>query len=120
MTTSLAVANPSRFSGAVRMPLRIWMPLDYAGATIANAVWIGGGAILGTAVLTDDGTLEQHPALRIGLGVLAMAWFVVMHRVVGGRLRELQASRDEPGAIEDVRSEELAAGEGRRERTGSD
>ena len=107
-------------SGAVRMPLRIWMPLDYAGATIANTVWIGVGAILGTAVLTDDGTLEQHPALRIGLGLLAMAWFLIMHRIVGRRLRELQGSSGEPGAIEDARSDELAAGEGIRERTGSD
>jgi len=82
-------------AGAVRMPLRIWIPLDYLGAFIANAVWVGSGAILGTAVLTEDGTLEQHPALRIGLAVAAMAWFLVMQRVVTKRLEEINARAQE-------------------------
>jgi membrane protein DedA with SNARE-associated domain len=78
-------------AGAVRMPLRIWVPLDYLGALIANTVWVGSGAVLGTAVLTDEGTLEQHPALRIGLALAAMAWFLVMQRLVTKRLEELNA-----------------------------
>ncbi len=94
-------------SGAVRMPLHVWMPLDYLGATVANAVWVGGGAVLGAAVLTEDGTLEQHPALRIGLAVLAMAWFLIMHRAVGRRMRELEqepaGERREPAPEEAAR-----------------
>lgn len=82
-------------AGAVRMPLRVWMPLDYLGAVIANSVWVGSGAALGTAVLTPEGTLEQHPALRIGLAFAAMAWFIVMQRVVTRRLNELSAETAE-------------------------
>jgi len=78
-------------SGAVRMPLRVWMPLDYTGAVIANTVWVGGGAIFGTTVLTEDGTLEQHPLLRIGLALLAMAWFLLVQREVMRRLEETGA-----------------------------
>ena len=78
-------------SGALRLPLRVWMPLDVAGAVLSNAVWVGTGALLGQAVLTERGTLEQHPALRIGVVVLATAWFLIVHRTVGRRLRELQA-----------------------------
>jgi membrane protein DedA with SNARE-associated domain len=76
-------------AGAVRMPLAAWLPLDYLGATIANAIWVGSGAILGTAVLTDDGRLEQHPALRIGLALGGVLWFLLLRRVVQGRLRQL-------------------------------
>lgn len=78
-------------SGAVQMPLWTWMPLDYLGVLISNAVWVGAGAILGTAVLTEEGTLKQHPALRIGLFVLAMTWFVVMQHLATQRLRALEA-----------------------------
>ena len=46
-------------SGALRMPLRVWPPLDYFGALLANAVWMGAGAILGRAVLNNDGTLTN-------------------------------------------------------------
>ena len=92
-------------SGAIRMPLHVWMPLDYLGATVANSVWVGGGAVLGAAVLTEDGTLEQHPALRIGLAVLAMAWFLIMKRAVGRRMRELDREQA------DERREEAASGE---------
>ncbi len=96
-------------SGAVRMPLRVWMPLDYAGAVIANTVWVGGGAILGTAVLTEDGTLEQHPLLRIGLAVLAMAWFLLVRREVMRRLEETgafaRADSDSPPGDAEVDAE---------------
>ena len=67
-------------AGAIRMPLRIWMPLDYLGAVIASSAWVGAGWILGQAVLTPDGKLEEHPALRIGLGLGAAIWFVVAQR----------------------------------------
>ncbi|MEX2229057.1 MAG: DedA family protein [Dehalococcoidia bacterium] len=76
-------------AGAVRMPLRAWLPLDYLGAAIANAVWVAAGAVFGTAVLTSDGRLEQHPALRIGLVVAGMLWFLMLRRVAQSRLREL-------------------------------
>ena len=75
-------------SGAVRMPLRVWMPLDYSGAIIANTIWVGGGAMFGTTVLNEDGTLQQHPLLRIGLVVLAMVWFLLIQREVMRRLEE--------------------------------
>ncbi|MEX1022826.1 MAG: DedA family protein [Dehalococcoidia bacterium] len=78
-------------SGALRIPLRVWLPLDYAGAVIANAVWVGGGFLLGTAVLTEDGKLEQHPALRIGLAVAATVWFLAMRATMQRRVRTLQA-----------------------------
>ena len=74
-------------AGALHMPLRVWMPLDYLGAFIANAVWMGAGAILGRAVLTDEGKLEQHPALRIGLFLAAMAWLLLVQR-------EMERSRE--------------------------
>jgi membrane protein DedA with SNARE-associated domain len=76
-------------AGAVRMPLRIWVPLDYLGAMIANAVWVGSGAVFGTAVLTDRGTLNPHPALRVGLALAAVVWFLVMQHLVTKRLDEL-------------------------------
>ncbi|MBM4415922.1 MAG: hypothetical protein FJ035_06705 [Chloroflexi bacterium] len=69
-------------AGAVGLPLRVWLPLDYTGAIIANAVWMGAGVVLGRAVLTPDGSLEQHPALRIGLFVGAVAWFLFVRREV--------------------------------------
>lgn len=77
-------------SGALRIPLRIWMPLDYLGAVIANAVWVGSGFLLGTAVLTPEGKLEEHPALRIGLALLAMAWFLVMRHTMQRRIRAIR------------------------------
>ena len=77
-------------SGALRIPLRIWLPLDYAGAIIANSVWVGGGFLLGTAVLDEDGKLEQHPALRIGLAVAATAWFLVMREAMQRRIRSIR------------------------------
>lgn len=80
-------------SGALRLPLRVWMPLDFAGAVFSNAVWVGTGAVLGQAVLTERGTLEPHPALRIGVVVAATTWFLLVQRSVGRRLRELRAER---------------------------
>lgn len=77
-------------AGALRIPLRIWAPLDYLGAFIANGVWVGGGYLLGTAVLTEDGKLEQHPAIRIGLATLAVTWFLVMRTVMQRRIRGIQ------------------------------
>lgn len=81
-------------SGALRLPLRVWLPLDYLGAVIANVVWVGSGAALGQAVLTEDGTLEQHPALRIGLAVGATVWLLLVTRAFGRRRAELRASAD--------------------------
>lgn len=79
-------------AGAVRMPIWTWMPLDYLGVLISNAIWVGAGAILGTAMLTEEGTLKQHPALRIGLFLFAMTWFLVMQHLATRRLRELEAA----------------------------
>ena len=76
-------------AGVVRMPLMIWLPLDYLGAAVANGVWIGGGALFGAAVLTPDGRLEQHPALRIGLLIAGAVWFLLMQRAVQSRMRTL-------------------------------
>ena len=87
-------------SGVLRLPLRVWMPLDYTGAVIANVVWIGSGAVLGQAVLTERGTLEQHPALRIGLAVLAVAWVLVAGRTLSRRRRQLRALQAPPAAEE--------------------
>lgn len=67
-------------AGALRMPLRVWLPLDYLGALIANAVWMGAGAVLGRAVLNEDGTLNEHPALRLGLVAAVLLWVVVIQR----------------------------------------
>ena len=89
-------------SGAVRMPLRVWMPLDYIGAIIANTIWVGGGAIFGTAVLNEDGTLQQHPLLRIGLVVLAMAWFLLIQREVMRRLEETGAFAKRDGGADEA------------------
>jgi membrane protein DedA with SNARE-associated domain len=79
----------------LRLPLRVWLPLDYLGAVVSNTVWVGAGAILGTALLTEDGTLEEHPAIRIGLIALGVTWFVVLRQVVSRRLAELRRGRVE-------------------------
>jgi membrane-associated protein len=77
-------------AGALKLPLRTWMPLDYLGAVIANTVWVGSGFILGTAVLTEEGKLEEHPAIRLGLAAVATAWFMLMHHLMERRMRELR------------------------------
>ena len=79
-------------SGALRMSLRLWVPLDFIGAAVANVAWVGAGYILGTAVLTDDGRLEEAPALRIGLAAGAVAWMLVAQRMYERRMRELRAA----------------------------
>lgn len=76
-------------AGAIRMPLRVWMPLDYAGAVIANVIWVGGGAVFGSTILTDDGRLKESPVLRVGLVVVAMVWFVLIQGAITRRWREV-------------------------------
>ena len=82
-------------SGAIRMPLRVWMPLDYTGAVVANVIWVGAGALFGSAILTDDGRLKESPALRIGLVVVAMVWFFVIQGAITRRWREVTEAEPE-------------------------
>lgn len=93
-------------AGALRIPLRVWVPLDYLGASIANAVWVGGGFILGTAVLDEDGKLEEHPALRIGLALAATAWFLIMRETMQRRIRAIRAREAAEGDAADGESVE--------------
>ena len=83
-------------AGVIGLRWRLWLPLDVAGAVIANSIWIGSGALLGRAVLTDDGRLEQHPVLRVGLLLAALVWLLVMQRIVYRKLEEL-GSKESPG-----------------------
>ena len=83
-------------AGALKLPLRLWMPLDYLGALIANSAWVGAGYLLGRAVLTEDGRLEQHPALRIGLAVSAFLWFFVVQRQLAKGFRRAQSEEEPP------------------------
>ncbi|MEX2375413.1 MAG: DedA family protein [Dehalococcoidia bacterium] len=78
-------------AGALRIPLRTWLPLDYLGAVISNSVWVGAGFVLGTAVLTEDGKLNEHPAVRLGLAAVAAVWFMTMHYLMSRRMREIEA-----------------------------
>jgi membrane protein DedA with SNARE-associated domain len=84
-------------AGAIRMPLRIWMPLDYLGAVIANVIWVGTGALFGSAILTDDGRLKEHPALRIGLVVVAILWFFLLQGIITRRWSEVTEADPAPG-----------------------
>jgi membrane protein DedA with SNARE-associated domain len=77
-------------AGALRLPLRVWVPLDFLGALIFNLTYVGAGAILGTAVLTEDGRLEQHPLLRLGLFIAAIAWFLLLRTAVERRIRQIR------------------------------
>lgn len=77
-------------AGALHIPLRVWLPLDYLGACIANLIWVGSGFLLGRAVLTEDGTLDESPVVRVGLIVLGLGWFLVMRYVFARRVREIQ------------------------------
>ncbi len=81
-------------AGALHIPLRVWLPLDYLGAFIANGIWVGSGFILGRAVLNDDGTLDESPVVRIGLIVVGLAWFFLMRYIFARRMREIR-ERDE-------------------------
>ena len=78
-------------SGALRFPLRVWIPLDYLGAIIANVIWVGAGAVVGSATLTERGTLEEHPALRLGVLALATVWVLIAQRAVMQRWRQIRA-----------------------------
>lgn len=86
-------------AGALHIPLRVWMPLDYLGALIANGVWVGSGFVLGRAVLTEEGTLDESPVVRVGLIVVGLGWFFVMRYVFARRLREIR-EREEAAAAE--------------------
>ena len=44
-------------------------------------------------MLTEDGTLEEHPLLRIGLGLGAAIWFVVAQREFVSSWRRAQAEQ---------------------------
>jgi membrane protein DedA with SNARE-associated domain len=70
------------------MPLRYWIPLDYFGAVLANVVYMGAGVIFGRALLTPQGTLQEHPALRLGFILAAVVWAFLVYR-------EFQRSRAE-------------------------
>ncbi len=86
-------------AGVLRLPLRVWMPLDYLGALVSNTVWIGTGAILGATLLNEDGTLDEHPALRIGVIVVGVAWFVVLRQIFARRISQIRSeSAQEDGA----------------------
>ncbi len=78
-------------AGALRVPLRIWLPLDVLGAVIFNVVWVGAGYFFGKILLQPDGRLVDIPVVRIGLVVLAMLWFFVMQRMFEQRMRQMQA-----------------------------
>ncbi len=84
-------------AGALHIPLRIWLPLDYSGAFIANGIWVGSGFILGRAVLNEDGTLDESPVVRVGLIVAGLAWFLIMRQVFSARMK---AIRDREAAAE--------------------
>jgi len=89
-------------AGALRMPLKIWVPLDYLGAMISAVVWVGAGAIFGRTILTDDGTLQQHPVLRVGLIVLAALWLLLVQREL---LRSIERQRAEELALDEQPAE---------------
>ncbi|MFA7248639.1 MAG: DedA family protein [Dehalococcoidia bacterium] len=78
-------------AGVLRLPLRIWLPMDIFGAVFFNIAWIGAGFVFGTAVLNDDGSLKESPFIRIGLAVIATAWFLVMRGLFERRMREFRA-----------------------------
>ncbi len=75
-------------AGALRVPFRIWFPLDASGAALFNIIWITVGYAFGAALLQDDGTLRESPVVRIGLVVVAMAWFFAVRYFFEKRLRE--------------------------------
>lgn len=85
-------------AGALHIPLRVWLPLDYLGAFIANGIWVGSGFVLGRAVLTKEGTLDESPVVRIGLIVVGLGWFFVMRYVFARRMREIREREGAPPA----------------------
>ena len=76
-------------AGIVRIPLPVWMPLDYIGAVIANLVWVGGGALFGTTLLTSDGRLKENIILRIALFIAAVVWFLLIQKIVIDKWQEV-------------------------------
>lgn len=79
-------------AGALRIPVRIWFPLDVLGALFFNTVWVLVGFAFGTVLLQENGTLKESPVIRIGFIVLALAWFLVARQLFERRLREVQAA----------------------------
>ena len=78
-------------AGSLRIPVRIWLPLDMLGATVFNAAWVGVGYVFGAMLLREDGTLKESAIIRIGLVVFAMAWFFAVRYFFERRLREVRA-----------------------------
>lgn len=98
-------------AGALRLPLRVWGPLDFVGAVIADTVWVGAGAIFGRALVTEDGTLSQHPALRVTLYVAAVGWVLLAQREVlraYARHRTQQAAEAAPARRPESRTDSTA------------
>jgi membrane protein DedA with SNARE-associated domain len=95
-------------AGALHIPLRVWMPLDYIGAIIANGIWVGSGFILGRAVLTEEGTLDESPVVRIGLIVVGLGWFLVMRQVFSGRVRAIREREEAAAAAAAAEAETTA------------
>ncbi|MEI6665392.1 MAG: DedA family protein [Chloroflexota bacterium] len=85
-------------AGALQMPLRLWIPLDYLGAIIANVVYMGAGVIFGRALLNPNGTLNEHPALRVGFIVAGVVWVVLVRREY---LKTKAAQSEEPQTVAD-------------------
>jgi len=81
-------------AGALRIPVRIWLPLDILGATFFNTVWVLVGFAFGTALLQEDGTLKESPVIRLGLVVVAMAWFIVARQLFERRMRDVRAAEE--------------------------
>lgn len=102
-------------AGALRLPLRIWGPLDFIGAVLADSIWVGAGAIFGRTLVTEEGTLSQHPALRVTLYVAAIAWVLVAQREViraYTRHREQEAAERPPAALSSDGSDGGDGGDG--------
>jgi membrane protein DedA with SNARE-associated domain len=90
-------------AGLIRLPILIWAPLDFLGVLIANAVFVGAGYLLGTYLLTPEGTIQPHPAIRLGLGAVGVVYLLLMARAYRGRVaahhrREAQRARGVTGA----------------------
>ena len=87
-------------AGTLRLPVRIWLPLDMLGAAVFNTVWVGAGYVFGALLLREDGTLKESAVVRIGLMVLAMAWFFAVRYLFERRMREMPEAPEAPDAPE--------------------
>jgi membrane protein DedA with SNARE-associated domain len=85
-------------AGALRLPLRAWIPLDYAGAALFNVIWVGLGYVLGQVVLTEDGRLKDHPSVRIGFIVLGVVSALVAQHLYERKRAEIEAAEARAGA----------------------